>query len=693
NPLEYAWAGGVTSAQFCEIDLNQDGILDLILFDRISNRLLFFVTNYEKDELKYVFSPQYFKYFPEINNWIICKDYDNDGKNDIFTYTRGGIKVYKNVSFDKQLKFKQVTDTFLKSYYNEIYSNILATNVDYPAIEDVDGDGDLDILVFGGLGAYVEYHKNHSMEKYGRPDSLLFYKESNCWGKFAESEESNIITLNTCPEESTSIIDHSKDPKHTGSTFLLFDADGDGLLDLLLGDVDYSSPCLLYNKGTSDEALITDYTFSYPENSPINLFSFPVMNYIDVDKDGKKELIVSPFDPSYYKIENTNSVWLYKNNGSVDAPNFILENKSFMQDKMINVGTGAYPVLFDYDNDGDLDLFVGNWGYCNECSHDEYMNLSCKYTSKIAFFENIGNNLEPKFILRTDDFASLSEYNLLGLYPAFIDFDNDGDYDLACGNSLGTVMLFENIGKDNFELLNPNWLGKCNPEITYSTPCLYDFNKDKHLDLVVGCEKGIVYYFENNGDNSFTKKSDFFGEIDVRDYNASWSGYSVPCVYNFNDTTYIFVGSESGQVFCYYDIDDNLYGTFKEKVLNQKNMGYRSAPAIANLNDNDFPEMIVGNLSGGLQFFIGVEPSAESIENHQTNNIKIYPNPGNDFIIIDAEKDYSLKIYDLLGKLLCTEKISIGINTISAEKLPTNSVYVLKFTNKNSMYSFKWIKK
>ena len=693
NPYEFAWAGGLNSAQFCELDLDLDGISDLILFDKTGNKLLFFVAKYENSSLKYVFAPQYFKSFSELQivNWMITADYDMDGKMDIFTYTRGGIKVYRNVS-DTELKFKQVTSPFIKSYYNQLHTNILATYVDYPAIADIDGDGDLDILVFSALGAFVEYHKNYSMETYGHADSLLFYRESDCWGMFSESDESNNIMLDTCPDSKHINEFIAKNERHTGSTFLLFDADGDGLLDLLLGDVDYPQPCLLYNKGTSEEARITNYTFNYPAINPINLFSFPVMNYLDIDKDGKKDLLVSPFDPAHNKIDNTGSVWFYRNDGENNSPNFVLESKSFLQDKMIDLGTGAYPLFFDFDNDGDLDLFVGNWGYCDECKHDAYMNVSCSYTSQIAFFENIGNNISPKYVLITNDFASLSTHNLLGLYPAFFDFDDDGDYDLICGNSSGALVLFENQG-NNFTLNSYNWLNQSITNTSYSAPSFFDFNKDGYADIVIGNENGRISYYQNDGNNQFLLMTDFFGEIDVVDTLASLSGYSTPCAYSFNDTTYLCVGSESGKMFCYYDIDNNLSGKFKEKIMRIDNLGARTAPALANLNDNSFPEMILGNFAGGLTYYNGIKSSPYAINDFAKQNIKIYPNPGTDFVIIDIDEDYDLKIFDISGRVVQSKHIIKGINKILLDDLQSSSVFVLRFSNKSGVQSFKWIKK
>lgn len=64
--------------------------------------------------------------------------------------------------------------------------NLYVSSIDIPAIEDVDGDGDLDIITFSILGSQVEYHKNLSMERYGDCDSLDYELRNKCWGFFTE---------------------------------------------------------------------------------------------------------------------------------------------------------------------------------------------------------------------------------------------------------------------------------------------------------------------------------------------------------------------------------------------------------------------------------------------------------------------------------------------------------------------------
>ncbi|MDD2205605.1 MAG: FG-GAP-like repeat-containing protein [Bacteroidales bacterium] len=696
--LDFPWCGGIISAQFCEIDLNLDGIFDLLIYDRIGKKLLFFVASFQNDSLHYRFSTEYNSSFPEINNWIICKDFDNDGRNDIFTYTIGGIKVFRNISTDK-LEFQQMTFPFLKSYHNEIYTNILATSVDYPGIEDLDGDGDLDILVFGPLGAYVQFHKNYSVETYGNADSLIFRKESDCWGQFSESDESNIITLYDCPDKqiSTDTTELKADvyDRHTGSTFLLFDADGNGLKDLLLGDVNYSDVCMLYNNGSSSEALITDYTFDYPNSYKIDMFSFPVMTLIDVDKDGIEELIVSTFDPAWNNVENRNSVWLYKNTSINNIPEFELQTEAFFQDRMIDVGCGALPVFFDIDNDGDLDLFVGNQGYNDSCFYDEYGILTCKYTSQIAFLENIGNSSEPYYRFITADFAGISQYDLEGLYPAFFDIDDDGDYDLFCGSSSGAIYYFQNVNGE-YILEDRDWLKLSLKNVKYSTPIFYDIDGDGHQDLLTGNERGTVSYYKNYfaGENNFVEENDFYGCIDVRDADMSWTGYSIPQAISINDTTLLIIGSEQGILFQYI-VDDNHFAEFtcKDNNFGLPNFGYRVAPAVGNIDGDLYPDMIAGSFSGGLLSYKGKEYTNTAIKSYSSSfEWKVYPNPGKDKITIELQSyPAEYQIYDMNGSLIMAGILKNAVNNLSTSKID-DGIYIIKVEQLRRSSCKRWLK-
>ena len=149
-----AWVGGMNSVQFNEIDLNLDGVKDLITFDRSGNKLNTFI----KKNNEYIFAPKFRKNFPKIKDWCLTADYNCDGKLDLFTYSTGGIAVYLNVS-SNDLEFSLETSLLL-SNYGSSNLNIFVSPVDIPAITDVDYDGDLDILTFSILGGFIEYHRN-----------------------------------------------------------------------------------------------------------------------------------------------------------------------------------------------------------------------------------------------------------------------------------------------------------------------------------------------------------------------------------------------------------------------------------------------------------------------------------------------------------------------------------------------------
>jgi len=41
--LDLAWAGGINAGQYQTIDLNQDGLLDLFIFERTTNKITTFI--------------------------------------------------------------------------------------------------------------------------------------------------------------------------------------------------------------------------------------------------------------------------------------------------------------------------------------------------------------------------------------------------------------------------------------------------------------------------------------------------------------------------------------------------------------------------------------------------------------------------------------------------------------------------
>lgn len=698
---KYAWAGGLNSCQLSKIDLNLDSIMDLVIFDRMGNRLVTFINNGTPNVADYTYTTQYAVKFPYLHDWVQLLDYNCDGKVDIYTYSGTGIALYKNVS-DTALKFVQVSNQLLSFQYLN-YIGIYSSTVDFPAIVDIDNDGDLDILSFWVLGTYVQLHKNLSIETYGVCDSLKFDLAEECWGKFAENSNSNQILLND-----TSVYCNSKNNpadtlgmkkdefRHSGSTLTAFDIDGDNDKDLLVGDVDFPQIKALTNGGTVSNALITSQDTLFPSyNTPISVIAFPVCSYLDIDNDNKRDLVVSPFDEKndlYAVSDNFESMLFYKNIGTATVPVFSFQKNNLFQEDMIEVGGGAYPVLFDYDNDGLKDIFVSNVGYWDS-SYYYNASLYSKFVSKIALFKNVGTASNPSFQLITRDFAGISFLKLNSIYPTFGDIDGDSDIDMMIGESKGNLYFYENtagagnpvsmlLNQINYQAIN---VGKS------STPQLIDLNRDGLLDMVIGERNGNLNYYRNDGTTTnpiFNFITDSLGKVSVINHLTSNFGYSVPCFFEDTIGHYkLFVGSEYGNIHYYKNIEGNLTGAFTEEDSKLLFIyeGIRSAVAVGNLDNDAFLDMIVGNYSGGLGYYKGSQPTISGIEENTITNVEIsvFPNPAMNEITIQLDNTLQYKkigfdVFDLIGKKILSKEIKNANNTkIDVSKM-ANGIYFLR---------------
>lgn len=666
NRLLMPWAGGINFSSFTQIDLNADGKKDIVAYDKIcgsGGKLRAFLNVGSAGVAKYKHAFNYQNQFPIINEWALFFDYNNDAKADLFTYTPGGIKVYKNNSVGQNLSFSLVSP-LLRSDYNPTgtpnVSNLYCNSVALPGISDIDNDGDLDVLSFSVFGIKIEYHKNMSQELYGTSDSLVFDMVDDCWGDIKENNCQ--VDLNQCPfmkMYNNSIQDTANKVLHSGSCIMCFDRDGDGDKELIMGDISCSNVFYVDNQGDFSNAHIGDTTILYP-NYPakgstdiIKMNSFPCTYNLDVDNDGFKDLIASP--NAVAGSENYQSVWYYKNASSTPTVNFVLQKKNFLQEDMIELGEGAYPVLFDADNDGKKDLIVGHLGYYNGTTNK----------SRLAYYKNIGSSAAPSFSLITKDYQSLSSYNIFSMAPTFGDLDNDGDKDLIIGDNNGQLHYFQNIAISGAPALFANHIANYQfiDVGNFAYPQLFDVNKNGTLDLVIGSLNGKLSYYSNIGtatSPTFSLQTSFLGGVDVRQTSiGSITGYSMPFMYSDAGITKLLVGSEIGNIYSYNNVDGNLTGTFNrvDTTLFNINEGPRCAIFYEDITNDGKRDLFIGNHAGGLAFFNSTNVNGVGIEEVLIDtDVLVYPNPTSDKITIaindESYSELTIKCLDILGNNL-----------------------------------------
>lgn len=705
NELKHPWSGGLSHPQFSTFDYNFDGEKDLFIFDRAANQIRVFIKVYDQNNqpyYEYVHEAQ--NNFPnDIRYRATLVDYDNDGKEDLFTYGIGGVKVYKNTGDINTGISWELAYEILRSQYLSGTSNLFVSSIDLPAFVDVDGDGDIDVLTFNIGGERMEYHRNTSMELYGIPDSLSFVLEDECWGKFRENELDNGITLNDntgpCQNNLVSPAPGNEQLRHAGTTILATDLNGDGVLDIVLGDVDAANLTALYNGATSnlDPALMTSLDQNFPSNtSPVDLEIMPAPFYLDVDHDGIKDLIVST--NANGSSENKSSIHYYKNNGTNENPVFQYVENNFLQKEMINTGRGSIPILVDLNNDGLLDLLVSS-----NYQYKTYLSRTCK----IEYYQNTGTAQHPEFTLISNDWLGLSSaISDNRLVPTFGDLNGDGTIEILLGSQNGSLRHYTRSGPNynNFILQSNQLLDHQNQPIqahSFSSPVLYDLNNDGLLDLIIGQRIGGLIYYENIGTTNeakFKHITNKLGNIDLTSINSSET-YGMPQFMRKNDTTYMVVGNKAGELHLYTDIDNNLNDNDEflllTKTLSNVSTGEMCAPAIAQLSDDGSFNMFLGGELGGLWAYkaeANSEPILSITEawseiSQLAEKPLIFPNPSKNgqFYIKNMGVNMNLEIYNALGKkvLFSTQQVD-GKYKVSLENEKSGIYFIKIYDDSNS---------
>lgn len=650
----------MNACQYGKIKLNNDSIDDLVIFDRSSGIL----STYLAENKKYIHHPEYQNFFPPISNWILLKDFNHDGKSDIFTHTSAGIKVYQNISKNGIPDFQLIKNPLLSQGFSGML-NIQISGTDLPSIEDIDNDGDLDLICFNFYnGSQIEYHFNTSKELYGHDDSLTFIRKDDCWGGVEEISCGKFNFGLSCETGLRKSNSQARIQHLAASTLLAIDLDGDGDKDLFETKESCNNIGQLINVGNKNNTRFTKVDTIYPDGIRRN--SFPISSsqfYEDIDFDNIKDLIISsnaPLNTTNKGDFSANSL-LYKNIGTNAKPVFSFIQNAVIQNSMIDVGENASPAFFDFDADNDLDLIVGNRG--------EYDSTSSTFRSSLYLLQNVGSVEKPIFKLFSKDYLSLSTLNFTSIKPYFTDLNNDNALDVvfSCVNNgnkeLKYILNSNSINSiPTFEINNINTIADFTVSNTDNF-CFADLNNDFWQDVLIGKAAGnIEYWTRNSSGISYNLVTSNFGGLTNSNFRTCPSLAVVD--FDKNESNDLLITDNSGYIYLYKNISQIIQNntlTIEDTIKINPNdftenhfskTGSLPTLTIADIDKNGIKEYYIGNAAGGILSFSETKSGNLTAEN-DINFLKIYPNPNHsNTFTFESKESSNCTIYDVTGKVI-----------------------------------------
>lgn len=325
-------------------------------------------------------------------------DANNDGNKDLIVApcisgpaeNYNNILYYNNTTNNQTNIFNYQVNRFLSNEMIEVGAGANVTFV------DIDSDGLKDLIVgnYGYFSVILPFESG-----------LSYYKNtgtaSNPSFELQTMDFGNFFSL----------------PMNTGLDPAFGDLDSDGDLDLLLGHTDGELICYRNTAGQGNPPV---YALAQPQlldnnNAPIDVGQFSAPQIIDVNKDGKLDLIIG---------ERSGNINYYENTGTATVPVFTLITTNF----------GGV----------DVNTTFTLYGYSNPCMYDSAGTYQLLVGSAIGYiyqYNNIDNNLSGNFNLVDSMFYDIHEPDQVTVDVA--DLDNDGIMEIVTGNYAGGLSLYK----------------------------------------------------------------------------------------------------------------------------------------------------------------------------------------------------------------------------------------------------------
>lgn len=286
----------------------------------------------------------------------------------------------------------------------------------------------------------------------------------------------------------------------------------------------------------------------------------------------------------------------------------------------ISVTGWSVPSYVDWDNDGDMDLLVG-----------EGPISGTPAVGKVRVYLNTGTRANPQFLnyshVQSDGgVLALESSGCLGVFPRTVYWDADGRKDLLVGRSDGTIEIFLNTNTDTSPSFDGGTLVQYGPSGSKTdidigaraTPTFADWDNDGDIDLVIGGLNGDVYWFNNTAGAGAAP--DFDTQTLIFDTPGSRSS-PVVCDLDGDGKKDLLVGNTLGELLFYTNTGTDANPIFSgyvnieaDGVVIDLPDSNRIRPFVCDWTDDGLDDILVGYGDHNVHLYEGVpEPATLSL--------------------------------------------------------------------------------